>query len=454
MKKPPNFYRIFVIYHFYCSTRSDCMKYWMGELALLGLTVLMASCTQPKTSNQQENPDHQPAPTPSSAAHASQAADTAPSPPLIFNQFRADAHEVEQKKIQRNQMLAQLLRPHNVSPAEIHQLALHARDVFDVRKIRYGRPYSLVFRKDSSRSLRALVYEPDPLRYVVFDLEDSLKPTIYRRPVDTVRKSASGVITNSLYQDLIDQDYPIALILEMEQIFAWQVDFFHIDKNDRYKVIYDEHQVEGETVGVGRVHAALFNHRKTPYYAIGFQQDSAFNYFDDEGLNVRKAFLKAPLKYSRISSRYQPRRFHPVLKRVKAHLGTDYAAPTGTPIYAVGEGTVIAARYSRYNGNYVKIRHNSTYTTQYLHMSRIAEGIRRGKRVSQGETIGFVGSTGLATGPHLCYRFWMNGRQVNPFKVEMPPADPIQEQYRAAYDSAKTVWLDALDTVSLPDVAS
>ena len=370
----------------------------------------------------------------------------------FYERFIKKNHSIEERKVKRNESLAQILLPLGVSSADIYKLAKNTSSTFNVRKIKAGRPYSLIFKKDSTRSLRALVYEADPVNYIIYDLEDSLNAGIYQKPVDTVSRAAAGVITSSLYQDLKEQDYPIELIVELEKLFAWQVDFFHVDKYDKYKVFYNEHLVEGKVVGVGRIHAALFEHRQSCNYAIGFQQDSTWSYFDEKGLSVRKAFLRAPLKYSRISSRYQPRRFHPVLSRVKAHLGTDYAAPTGTPIHAVGEGTVIAARYSRYNGNYVKIRHNSTYTTQYLHMSKIASNLRKGTRVEQGQTIGYVGSTGLATGPHLCYRFWMNGRQVDPFSVEMPPAEPIHEKYKEEYDSVKTHWVSRLDALPLPEL--
>ncbi len=240
-------------------------------------------------------------------------------------------------------------------------------------------------------------------------------------------------------------------------IFAWQVDFFRIQKGDLFKVILEEQVIDGEMVGIQRVVAAYFEHYDVPYYAIHFDQEGENEYFDENGSSLRKAFLKAPLNYYRIRSRFSLKRFHPVLKRYKAHLGTDYVADTGTPIRTVGDGVITEATYKRNNGNYVKIRHNSTYSTQYLHMSKIASGIRPGVKVTQGQTIGYVGSTGLATGPHLCFRFWQNGRQVNPMSVELPPSRPIKENYQLAFFHLRDEMVSRLDNTiieeDLPAVA-
>ena len=202
-------------------------------------------------------------------------------------------------------------------------------------------------------------------------------------------------------------------------------------------------------MGIDEVQSALFNHEGEPYYAFKFSQNDKEDYFDESGNSLRKAFLQAPLKFSRLSSGYTQRRFHPVQKRWKAHLGTDYAAPTGTPIMAVGDGVVTEARYSKFNGNYVKVRHNSTYTTQYLHMSKIASGMKPGTRVKQGQTIGYIGSTGLATGPHVCFRFWKNGKQVDHRREKIPPSEPIKAEYREEFNEHLKQWKARLDNIGL-----
>jgi murein DD-endopeptidase MepM/ murein hydrolase activator NlpD len=234
-------------------------------------------------------------------------------------------------------------------------------------------------------------------------------------------------------------------------VYAWQIDFFRIQKGDWFKVIYEEKLVDGQPVGVGKILAVQFKHEGRQFQAYYFDQGSGTDYFDEEGNSLRKAFLKAPLNFTRISSRYTPRRFHPVQKRWKAHLGTDYAAPTGTPIQTVGDGVVVEAGYNSGNGNYVKVKHNGTYTTQYLHMSRIAKGMRKGAHVKQGQTIGFVGSTGLATGPHLCFRFWKNGKQVDALKVEIPPSEPIESEHLDTFNQVKERYAQRLATIELAE---
>jgi len=209
--------------------------------------------------------------------------------------------------------------------------------------------------------------------------------------------------------------------------------------------VYEDKSVEGKSIGVGRILAAEFVHFGKPIYSFYFEQDSIGDYFDDEGNSLRKAFLKSPLKFSKISSRYNLNRFHPVQKRFKAHLGTDYAAPQGTPIFTIGNGVVVEAKFSQFNGNYVKIKHNGTYTTQYLHMSKIASGMKPGRRVTQGEVIGYVGSTGLATGPHVCFRFWKNGKQVDHLREDFPTAEPVESKNRAAFDIEKQRLINLLN---------
>jgi murein DD-endopeptidase MepM/ murein hydrolase activator NlpD len=240
------------------------------------------------------------------------------------------------------------------------------------------------------------------------------------------------------------------LVDRLVDVFAWQVDFFRIQKGDRFKVIYEEEQVDGEAVGIARIKGGYFEHFDKEYYAVHYDQGSGVDYFDESGNSLRKTFLRAPLNFTRISSRYSGRRYHPVLKRFKAHLGTDYAAATGTPIRTVGDGVVLEATYHKGNGNYVKVKHNSTYTTQYLHMSKIASDVRKGTRVSQGQTIGYVGSTGLATGPHLCFRFWKSGVQVDALKVEVPPSEPIHSKHERTFNYVRDKIIAQLNEVKFP----
>ncbi len=345
--------------------------------------------------------------------------------------IREAEFEIVERRIRRNETFAEILTAHNVPYAEVVQVATTARPRFDVRSLRAGQPIRIY--RDSLGTARYLIYEKDAINFVVFDLAaDSASVFEGEREVTIQRKRLTGDINNSLYATLDEQNVSPRLVpilaTSLEEVFAWQVDFFRIQKGDAFSVIYEERSIEGEPIGIGRVIAASFEHHGESYFGFYFEEGERPDFYDENGNSLRKALLKAPLKYKRISSRYTKRRFHPVQKRYKAHLGTDYAADPGTRIHTVGDGVVLEAQYKRYNGNYVKIRHNATYTTQYLHMSRIAKGIRPGATVKQGDVIGYVGSTGLATGPHLCYRYWKNGQQIDPFNDDIPPAHPVDPE--------------------------
>ncbi len=377
----------------------------------------------------------------------------APAPPEVRHDMygiERAGYEIVEGRIRRNETFSDLLQPFDVPYPKIVALARKARPVFDVRDLRAGKPYRVYLRDDARRTPAYLVYEQDAVQYVVFSLNDTMQVTARERPVTVTEREAGGVITGSLYNTLVDQGADPALAIEMSEVFAWQIDFYRIQKGDAFSVIYEERSVGGTPIGIGRIRAARFFHSGRDYYAFYYEQDGEANYFDEAGNSLRKAFLIAPVKYARISSRYSGRRFHPVQKRYKAHLGTDYAAPTGTPIRATGDGVVIEARYRQYNGNYVKIRHNGTYATGYLHMSKIAKGIRPGVHVRQGDVIGYVGSTGLANGPHVCYRFWKNGQQVNHLRETYPSAVPVAEAHRAAY-TAYAEAMRARLTLDAPD---
>lgn len=354
---------------------------------------------------------------------------------------------VIENKVKPNENLSSILSNYQVPFQEIDQLARKAKGVFDVRKINAHKSYKLICTEDSVA--RFMIYEPNKIDYVVFDLDDSVNVYTGTKQVDTVETAITGTITTSLYESMVEAGASPQLVDYVADVFGWQLDFTRLQKGDRYKIIYQKQLVGDEVAEVGPVLGAEFIHENNPFYAVRYDQGNGPDYFDEKGHSLRKAFLKYPVKFTRISSRYSGRRFHPVLKRYRSHLGTDYAAPRGTPIRAAGDGIVTEARYHRGNGNYVKIRHNANYTTQYLHMSRFGKGIKSGVKVSQGQTIGYVGSTGLANGPHLCYRFWKNGRQVDAMKVELPPSEPITEENKISYDSVMIDMIDRLHQIEV-----
>ncbi len=344
-----------------------------------------------------------------------------------------DQYEVVHASIKNNQFLADILLKYKLSYPEIDKLVKASKDVFDPRRIVPGKHYSVYCRKDENGKAAFFIYEPNELEYIVFDLRDSVRVYLNEKEIEYREQWAEGTIETSLYETFQGIGVTPVVAMELSDIYAWTIDFYRIQKGDAFKVHYTEKIIEGETVGVGEILACEFVHSGEHLFAFRFAQDSVVSYFDEKGNSLRKAFLKAPLKFSRISSGYSRKRFHPVQKRWKAHLGTDYAAPTGTPIMAVGDGKVTAVARGKYNGRYVKIRHNGTYTTQYLHMSRFAKGMKRGKFVRQGDIIGYVGSTGLATGPHVCFRFWKNGKQVDHRREKLPPSTPVKKEFRKAF---------------------
>ncbi len=365
--------------------------------------------------------------------------------------FEIDSFDIVAGNIQQNENLSRILANYNVSLGTINEFAVRLKDVFDVRKFAVNRHYTIVCERDSLSSARQFIYEPNRLEYIVFNMMDS-SITKHKKEISIQQRVISGVIDNSLYESLAGTGFGPLLTNVLVDIFAWQVDFFSIQKGDKFKVILDEQVIDGEMVGIERVVAAYFEHYDVPYYAIYFGQSTGNDYFDENARSLRKTFLKAPLNYYRISSRYSLKRFHPVLKAYKAHLGTDYVADTGTPIRTVGDGIITESTYKKNNGNYVKVRHNSDYSTQYLHMSKIASGIQPGVKVSQGQTIGYVGSSGLASGPHLCFRFWKNGRQINPMSIELPPSEPVKEGYQPEYYALRDEMVAKLDNITFDPV--
>ncbi|MGB3584916.1 MAG: peptidoglycan DD-metalloendopeptidase family protein, partial [Tunicatimonas sp.] len=372
------------------------------------------------------------------------------SEPHFLYGIEVDSFKVVEATVKPNQFLSQILLNHNVSYGIIDRLAKQSRQVFDVRKIRENRDYTLLCSQDSAVTAQYFIYEPSNLEYVVFDLTDSVNIYKGQHEIDTLTKEFAGIIDYSIYQTLQDNGAKPELAATLAELYAWQLDLFKVQKGDRFKLIYEEIQIRGQAVGVGKILAAHFERTEEDYYAFYYDQQGKEEYFDEKGNSLRKAFLKAPLRYSRISSRFSHSRLHPVLKIRRPHYGIDYAAPTGTPVRAVGDGVVTKAHYSGGAGNFVKIKHNGTYTTGYMHLSKYAEGVRRGKKVEQGDIIGYVGSTGISTGPHLDYRIWKNGKPVDALSLEMPSSEPIREELQEDYKVYMSELLDQLNQLSYP----
>jgi murein DD-endopeptidase MepM/ murein hydrolase activator NlpD len=354
-----------------------------------------------------------------------------------------DSFVVVFDKVRHNQILSAILSNFRLPDGSLSQLIANGNKKFDLRKIRAGNKYTAFLKKDSVSTLRYLVYEITPIDYVRFSFGDSLTIELGKKEVVQQRKFASGTIQTSLWNAVRDRGVNPMLASELSEIYAWSIDFFGLQPADSFAVVYDEQFVDSVPVDLGRIYVAFFRHEGNDFYAIPFVQDSIESYFDIDGKSLRKAFLKAPLRFSRISSRFSESRFHPILRIRRPHHGVDYSAPSGTPVEAIGDGKIIMANhgYNGGGGNVIKIRHNSIYTTSYMHLSRFAAGINAGKVVKQGDIIGYVGMTGLATGPHLDFRVYKFGEAVDPLKIEAPPVDPVHDENRVAFDSVKAASL-------------
>ncbi len=351
--------------------------------------------------------------------------------------------------IRKNENLSDILTDCDVDYPTIHKISQRSKKVFDVRNLKAGRPYTILTTNNSEARADYMIYEANPEEYVLFDLRGDIKVERKSKEIERVLKTAVGVINGSLYLTLEQNNLSPRLAIELSEVYAWTVDFFKLNQGDRFKVIYEEKFADGEYIGVGEIKAASFVSNGETLNAYYFDELEIPEFFNEEGASLRRAFLRAPVKFSRISSRYSKKRFHPVQKRFKAHLGTDYAAPKGTPILATADGVVEVAGYKKFNGNYVKVRHNGTYTTQYLHMSKIKA--KRGQRVKQGEVIGYVGMTGLATGNHVCYRFWKNGVQVDPYRQKLPEAKPLAQDKMPTFSKVVAAYQETLDALEYPD---
>ena len=369
--------------------------------------------------------------------------------PKFYLTLPSDTLRFEDHTIASGESFGALLGKRGISTTQIYQIAAAVEPVFNVRKIRAGVTVKFA-TGDSSLFPSYFIYPKSTYEYYIISLRpDSIYAEKVEKERTIKRRQISGSIEDALYLSVANAGGTNALAMSLVDVYAWSIDFFRLQKGDAFSVIYEEEYVDDTTyVGLKRIVAANLNHMGNDFYAFPYENELGFNdYYDEQGRSLRKTFLRAPLNFTRISSRYSGRRFHPVQKRWKAHLGTDYAAPTGTPIMSTADGVIIAATYTSANGNYVKVRHNSTYTTQYLHMSKIKSGISNGVKVKQGDVIGYVGSTGLATGPHVCYRFWVNGKQVDPYKQKLPDAQPLEAERMDAFKTYMTELKKELDAL-------
>ena len=358
--------------------------------------------------------------------------------PKIIEEFGyvLNDYKVIKDTIKSGESFGEILDRHHIDYPVIYKIAAAAKDTFDIRKLRAGKPYTILAKNDTTEQAQVFIYQRSKIEYLIVDFTDSIQTKFFRKKVKTVIKTASGIIESSLSEAIQKQELNYLLALEMADIYAWTIDFFHLQKGDSFKLIYEERFINDTiSVGIGNITVAYFEHKNTPLYAFNFVTDSTKNindYYDENAKTLRRKFLKAPLKFGRISSRYNlNRRIKYYGFRIKAHRGTDFAAPIGTPIMSTASGTVTESRYRGGNGNYVKIKHNSTYSTQYLHMKK--RNVKVGDYVKQGDVIGWIGMTGNTAGPHVCYRFWKNGKEVDPFKQKLPSAAPIKESLKEDY---------------------
>jgi murein DD-endopeptidase MepM/ murein hydrolase activator NlpD len=335
---------------------------------------------------------------------------------------------VVQDTIKQGDSFGSIIQSQNIGNKQVYDIVEQVKDSFNVRTIRYNKPYTILRSKNKTNKLQVFIYQPDALTYYIIDFRDSIANAYKKvKPVSLKQKMIGGVLKSSLSETLGNNSVEAALANRITKVFSWSIDFFKLKKGDRYGLIFTERFINGKTYdGVEELQAAFFEYKGKIIYAFPFQKETTsgkVEYYDDQGKTLKNFFLKTPIKFSRITSKFTMNRFHPVQHRWKAHKGTDYAAPTGTPISTTASGVVEQTGYTAGNGNFVKVKHNGTYSTQYLHMSRIL--VRRGQRVTQGQKIGLVGSTGLASGPHVCYRFWKNGIQVDALRLNLPTGESL-----------------------------
>ena len=363
--------------------------------------------------------------------------------------FTLNNFNVKKDTIESGDSFGLILEKNNLFYPKIYNIVQETKKVFDIRKINVGRPYTILSSKDSLNQPLVFIYQPNAVDYLVVSLGDSLWAEKKQKEIKLKEFEAMGSIKSSLAETMQELNLSPLLTNELSEIYAWNIDFFRLEKGDNFKIQYTSRYVDDSIyIGLNRIHNAFFKHRGKPFYAIEFETDSIrgiFEYFDDKGKNLRRAFLLSPVQFSRISSRYNLRRKIAYYGRVRPHYGTDFAAPVGTPIRSTADGRVVKSGYTKCNGYYVTVSHNATYSTQYLHMKK--RGLKVGTFVKQGDKIGEVGMTGFTSGPHVCYRFWKNGRQVDPLKQKLPEAKPISDSLKRKYLTYMAPIKDKLDSM-------
>jgi murein DD-endopeptidase MepM/ murein hydrolase activator NlpD len=409
-------------------------KYWGLFLACM----LISSCGDDKATN-------------SSSEEVVVTPKIKPAKNIVKYGFNLSDYNVVEDTIRKGDIFGELMTRNKVDYPKIYQLTQKYKDTFDVRRIRVGNPYTILKSKDTSEVAQLFIYENDPINFTVVDFRDSVLAYRGKKKVKLVQREASGVIPpgGSLSDVIVKQNIDYLMENELSGIYAWTIDFFKLDAGDKFRIIYDEKFINDSIyAGAGAIKAAYFEHRGEPFYAFAYHNDSLDirEYYDNEANNLRRTFLRAPLKFGRLSSRYNlKRKIRYYGYKVRPHKGTDYAAPIGTPILATADGVVTESTRKGGNGKYVKIRHNGTYSTQYLHMK--AQNVKRGQYVRQGDVIGWIGMTGNTGGPHVCYRFWKNGRQVDPLREKLPAAEPLAEILRPEYYSYIDPIKEQLDCI-------
>ena len=370
-----------------------------------------------------------------------------PEPTYLFG-LPADSFKAEQITVKKNEILSSILLSRGIDYGRIDKLAKASKSIFDVRKIKAGNSFTFFWTLDSLPVVKHMVYEKNLEEYITYCFGDSITVTEGRKEVEYEQREIAGVIESSLWNSLVDKHVSPVLALEMMDVYQWTLDFAGIQKGDIYEIIYEVKLIDDIAIGINRVIASSFTNSGKEHFAFAFEQGNRIEYFDENGESLRRAFLKAPLNYRRISSKYSNSRYHPILKIYRPHKGIDYAAAAGTEVQSIGDGKVVKISYDKASGNYIKIKHNSVYTSGYMHLQSRPK-LKVGQYVKQGDEIGRVGATGYATGPHLDFRIWKNGQLVNPANVKSPPVEPVLAENRASFDSIATIFRIQLEDLGL-----